>query len=548
MTHRLRLAVASTLIVLLGASALAPPASADTASQDAADWLIAQQQPDGGFELAQFPPFETPDAILAIAANAQTAATWDEADALAAVGAADVNGAAAGGTPLDWADTYLAQNPPSAGIAAKFIVLVAGPLGLDPSAFDPAGNGDPIDLPSAVDAGLLGDGSYNPAAVNDTLYAVLANALLGRAVPEETVAYLRAVQLEDGGWNYNGQTAGDDRPDPDVDTTARAVQALVAAGLPTGDATVAAAMKFLADRHQASGAWPSFGLDDTNSTAMGLLAISAAGWRPASSCWRTSLSSGAPTSGYVSPAAWLRSQQITSGDDADVGRFRSANDPDPIDPQWAVNSSATTQAVQALLRNWLPLAPAPDARTEGFSDVPACVWYTQAVAWMAEEGITRDTTGTFGAKKGITNGQLARLVWGFMDAPGDLADHQFTDIPTNAAYNDAVDWMVAQGLVNDGETFSPKRQVNRGRVLNLLWQLAGSPEAPDLTIPDVSEAAPFADAVDWAVDTGVASLLPNGTLRPRSKVTRAQAAVMVHRLASTAPAWGDVTPPSTVEF
>lgn len=541
MTHRLRLALASTLAALLGVSLVAPPASADAVSQDAVDWLVDRQQPDGGFEVAQFPPFETPDAILAIAENAQTSTTWDETAALAAVQAVDVNGEAAGGTPLAWADAYLTANPPGAGIAAKFIVLVAGPLGLDPAAFDPAGDGDPIDLVAAMDAGKLEDGSYAAAAINDTLYALLAHVVIEREVPADTLAYVRGAQQANGGWSYTGDPGS---TDIDVDTTARTVQALAAIGVPTGDAAMAAAMKFLATQHQPSGAWQFFGADDTNSTAMGLLAVVAAGWRPGSSCWRTSSSSGAPTTGYVNPAAWLRSQQISSGAPGDLGRFASPNDAFGPEP----NTFATTQAVQALLRNWLPLAPAPDARTEGFTDVPACTWYTQAVAWMAEQGITLKTTGTFGPKKGITNGQLARLMWGFMDAPGDVPDHQFTDIPANAAYNDAVDWMVAQGLVNDGTTFSPKRQVNRGRVLNLLWQLAGSPEAPDLTIPDVSEAAPFADAADWAVDTGVVSLLPDGTLRPRSKVTRAQAAVMVHRLASTAPAWGDTTPPSTVEF
>lgn len=541
MTHRFRLALSSTLITLLVGGVLAPPAGADEATDSATAWLVSKQQPDGGFEVAQFPPFETPDAILAIAENAQTTTTWSESEALAAVGSHDVNGAEPGGTPLDWADDFLAE-PPSAGIAAKFIVLVAGPLGLDPAAFDPATDGSPVDLVAAMDAGEDPDShSYGDGELNATLYALVAHAVLGRPAPADTLAYLRDAQQANGGWNFAGDPGGSDL---DIDSTARAVTALVANGVPTGDATVAAAMKLLADQQQASGAWLSFGSDDTNSTAMAALAVASAGWRLSSSCWRTSSSSAVTAAGYVNPAAWLRSQQITSGDPDDIGRFLSPNDAFGPEP----NTSATTQAVQALLRSWLPVAPAGAPRTEGFTDVPACAWYTQGVAWMAAKGITRTTSGTFVPKGTITNGQLALLLWNTMDAPTGLAPHTFTDVPANAAYNDAIDWMVDAGLVTDGGRFFPHRVVNRARMAYLLWKTAGSPEATDLVVSDVANDAYYADAVDWAVETGVITLLPNGTYLPRNQLTRAQAANMLFRLASTSPAWGDVSLPSTVEF
>lgn len=541
MTHRFRLASASTLVVLLLGALTAPPAGADTVTESAVSWIVSQQEADGGFEIANFAAFETPDAILAIAEQAQTTADWSTVEARNAVQSHDANGPDAGGTPLDWVDAYLTENPPDAGIAAKFIVLIAAPLGLDPTEFDAAGDGDPVDLVAAMDAGKDPEShSYGDGFLNYTLFALVAHPLLGREAPADTIAYLRDAQQANGGWSYDGAPSG---TDVDVDTTARAVNALVANGVPTGDATVAAAMKYLADQMQATGAWQFFGADDTNTTAMGLLGVASAGWRLSSSCWRSS-SSSAATGAYVNPAAWLRSQQVTTDVDGDLGRFRSPNDAFGPVP----NTSATSQAVQALLRSWLPVSPAGAARTEGFTDVPACTWYTQAVAWMAENAITRTTTGTFGPKSTITNGQLALLLWNTMDHPGPLPDHSFGDIPANAAYNDAVDWMVDAGLLTDGGLFAPKREVNRGRVVNLLWRIAGSPPAPPAAVTDVANDAPFAAAVDWAVDTGVATLLPNGTFLPRNKVTRAQAAVMLHRLASTAPAWGDVTLPSTVEF
>ena len=59
----------STFGVPARAGALSP---AGEAADRAVAWLVTQQLPDGGFELAAYPGFETPDAVLAIAMAAQT--------------------------------------------------------------------------------------------------------------------------------------------------------------------------------------------------------------------------------------------------------------------------------------------------------------------------------------------------------------------------------------------------------------------------------------------------------------------------------------------
>ncbi len=80
-------------------------------------WLVGQQRPDGGFEVSGFPGFETSDAILAIAENAQTEQTWSTAQARAAV----ANVVRGGKTPLDAIDDF-ADGALNAGQAAKLIV------------------------------------------------------------------------------------------------------------------------------------------------------------------------------------------------------------------------------------------------------------------------------------------------------------------------------------------------------------------------------------------------------------------------------------------
>ena len=64
---------------------------------------------------------------------------------------------------------------------------------------------------------------------------------------------------------------------------------------------------------------------------------------------------------------------------------------------------------------------------------------------------------------------------------------------------------------------------------------------------DVPGGAAYEDAVSWASEHGIVTGYPDGTFRPDDDVTRAQFAMMMYRLASTAAAW-DVAPPATVLF
>ncbi len=332
-------ALASTTLVLgAGPADAADPASQTTASSAVA-WLKTQQQPDGGFEMAGFPGFETPDAVLALAEAGQTSTTWSSSEALAAVQAVTVSGHS-GLHALD----DLADSPPDAGKAAQLIVLDVVPLGLDPAHFDPDSDGS-SDLVAILDAGVAPDGSYG--TFNHTLYAALAKKLVGGSVSASTDSFIRSHQQANGGWGFAGDPAG---TDVDPDTTGLAVQALVAAGAnPASDSNLRRALSFLAGQQGADGSWksPFDSGGNPNSTALASLAIAAAGYDPASSCWRDALAPGTSGTPYTGPAAFLRAQQAADGHIAG-----------PAD-SFGVNTFGTTQAVEALLGSWLPVSPAP---------------------------------------------------------------------------------------------------------------------------------------------------------------------------------------------
>jgi len=324
------LALCSSFFIPVGA---ADPAST-AAANSAVSWLATQQQSDGGFEIAAPGSiFETPDVVLAVAENAQTGSTWNASEALAAVQALQVGGK----SPLDSIQSFLAGDNDE-GRAARVIVQVAAPLGIDPTAFGS------VDLVTRMG----GCANTSTATFNGNLYLALAQQLVCSGAPATLITSIRDAQHTNGGWGFSGDPTKDD---VDNDTTALAVEALVGSGATASDADVHAALMYLAGSFQPNGAWQSFSSDDPNSTAMAMIAIAAAGFDASSSCWRDTLvpaTAGAP---YTAPDAWLRSQQITSG--TDTGRVQS-----PADSFPPISTFATSQSVEGLLRSWLPVARA----------------------------------------------------------------------------------------------------------------------------------------------------------------------------------------------
>jgi hypothetical protein len=308
-----------------------PPASV-TSADAAVTWIDTQQQPDGGFEVAGFAGFETPDAALAIAENGQSGSAWSTADAIAAVDAVRYNGN--GPTAFNALDTYAASGI-SQGKAGKLIVLSAEPFGFNPSAFDPAGNGTPTDL---VD--IMGCDTTSDAALNNLLYIVIGQVLACGGAQPDAVATVRADQQANGGWNFVGDPAG---TDIDLDSTSVAVEALIAAGAGPDDPALQAALRFFAANQQTDGAWQSFGLDDPNSTALAIVGITALGYDVESPCWRDTADPTLAGTAYASPTTWIVSQQLADG------RIVSPND------DFGVNTFATSQSVEGLLQSWLPI-------------------------------------------------------------------------------------------------------------------------------------------------------------------------------------------------
>ncbi len=348
---------AALVVAIVSASfaslAGAPASGASAPVTNGVAWLRSLQQPDGGFETEGFPGFENADAILALAQSAQSGSSWDAAAARAAVLGTSTS---AGKTPLDSVDAY-ASGSIDPGEAGKIIALVTNPLAMDPTAFDPSGDGT-VDLTAQLGTpGADDKWGVSLGAFNTILFAIRGYAAFA-SVPDATITVVRNAQKSDGSWSYDGDNTG---TNGGADTTGLAVQALLESGVAAADADVTQALDYLEAQQQPSGAWTDGFSENPNSTAVALLALSAAG----------------RTGTLAAGDAYLLGVQQSDGHFA--GPYDDATP----------NTFGTAQAVQALVRTGIP-----DATTYAHPRTVPAATGGGALTLETDRGVLENVSGS----------------------------------------------------------------------------------------------------------------------------------------------------------
>lgn len=110
----------------------------------------------------------------------------------------------------------------------------------------------------------------------------------------------------------------------------------------------------------------------------------------------------------------------------------------------------------------------------------------------------------------------------------------FTDVPADAWYIDGVRYVYEHHIMNGtgADTFSPSTPVNRGMIVQILYNLAGQPKAEGGSgFDDVPSDFWCADAIAWASKLGVVNGCGDGTFGPNDNMTRDQMAVILFNYA-----------------
>jgi Squalene-hopene cyclase C-terminal domain/Prenyltransferase and squalene oxidase repeat len=282
----LLLAIAAVAIALpiLGASAALPESAA---VGRAASFIVASQEADGGF--GGFGDGQTFDAVYALrSAGIDPAVVKRD-----------------GKSPADFLRAKAGAQV-SAAAAAK-AALAAKALGLDPSSV----NG--IDLQRAVSSRYNDiNGRFAGDDFSQSI-AILGLVCTGGSAPGGSLSALKSAQLADGGWGFDGFS--------DADTTAIAVQALFAAGVPKSDAAVGKGLAYFKATQAADGGW---GFDPTasnaSSTAFVVQALIAAGEDADGAAYRK---------GDATPVSFILAQQLPDGSFAGFDPGFAANQVTP---------------------------------------------------------------------------------------------------------------------------------------------------------------------------------------------------------------------------
>lgn len=169
-----------------------------------------------------------------------------------------------------------------------------------------------------------------------------------------------------------------------------------------------------------------------------------------------------------------------------------------------------------------------------FTDVPSSSYYEDAVLWAVGEGITTGISAhAFAPAGSCTRAQAVTFLWRAAGSPAPVsAKTRFADVAASSYYSDAVLWAVENGITNgtSDTTFSPDAVCTRAQIVAFLWRAKGSSAAGSGTrFADVAETAYYADAVLWAVKEGVTLGTSANAFSPDETCTRAQIVTFLWR-------------------
>jgi len=170
-----------------------------------------------------------------------------------------------------------------------------------------------------------------------------------------------------------------------------------------------------------------------------------------------------------------------------------------------------------------------------YDDLTPGAWYYPEVRAAIESGLFQGTNRRFSPNDAMTRAMVVQVLYNLAKQPAAPEETPFADVADGAWYRDAAAWAAKTGVVTGiaADTFAPDRAMTRQELATTLWRYAGSPKAEtDLTgFSDSGQISPYAEtAMAWAVAGGLLQG-SGGKLQPGSTVTRAETAAIFQRFA-----------------
>ena len=166
-------------------------------------------------------------------------------------------------------------------------------------------------------------------------------------------------------------------------------------------------------------------------------------------------------------------------------------------------------------------------------------WYYDAVKYAYNEELFQGTSNTtFAPENTMTRAMLVTVLYRLASEPEVTGTTAFTDLKAGEYYCNAVLWAMQNGITEgvDETHFAPNKAVTREQMVTFLYRYAEltgmdvTAKADITTYADHAKVGTYAaDAMAWAVASGLIKGMGNNTLAPRGTAIRAQVAMVLYR-------------------
>lgn len=176
-----------------------------------------------------------------------------------------------------------------------------------------------------------------------------------------------------------------------------------------------------------------------------------------------------------------------------------------------------------------------------FVDVPENIWYYPAVQYAVSNKLMNGIGNQkFDPEGAMTRAMLVTVLWRYAGEPRQ-GSNSFTDVPNGLWYSDAVAWAAHNGIVSGigNNRFDPDGKITREQMATILFRYSNSlgmitsDRASLGSFPDGGKVSGYAkDALSWAVAEGLITGSASGGkvyLEPQGNATRAQVATILMR-------------------
>ena len=174
-----------------------------------------------------------------------------------------------------------------------------------------------------------------------------------------------------------------------------------------------------------------------------------------------------------------------------------------------------------------------------YTDMPEGEWYYDAVDFVTRYGFMNGMdAGAFNAGGNVNRAQFVTILYRIAGQPDVTIDNPFVDVPEGQWYTNAVLWAYEKGITTgaDATHFNPGGTLVRQNMVTFLLRFAKTmgietSNRADLSgYTDADEVMAHAqEAMEWAVAEGIISGMSADTLGPDGLANRAQIATIISR-------------------